>query len=744
MEIKPLKLNVNTRKEAPAADVAKRKQAANAVEPIEDAWRRIYASKLSDSDRQKLDEVKAAMEDGMLARDPSDCVNKAGKPKKFSKAEALRLWKTVQAQNREEKLRKMVEETPDNYWLITDEKRLAEFVALLENEDEIVFDVETTGIDVWNDYIVGHVISAIKADVHAYIPTLHKTDRPQLGRELVNEALRPIYEDPSIGKLAHNAKFDIHMLDREGIKLRGLTWDTQEAMRLLNENEPSFALKNLVTKYLRIESSTYGDLFGKIGFDEVDDLEIALAYAAKDGDVTLKLRNFQRAHLAKMPEALRYYETVEVPLIGVVQQMETTGFDIDLEYAEEYGRELKDGLDRLYDELIAELGDVNINSPAQLKPALERVTGESLASTDAKKVLKPLAKKYPVVKKLLEYKDSFKLYSTYINALPELIDQKTGKLYTNFNPNGAKTGRFSSGGTGVNLQNQPKKARKLFVAPEGYAILGGDWSQQEYRCLAYFTQDPKLVDNYFRGDDLYASIAAEVFGKPIEECGDGSIYRKQAKVIMLAVAYGGGANMLKDAIGVEKHEAQKFLDSFFERFPVVKEWVESNQKFVKKHGFVWMDHLQRKRRLPDAKDRSAKGHYSAVFTQSTNARVQGSAAIQTKATMIALQELCDRKTAEGRGEWRLWCVVHDEALLLVPDTLTQQDVKDFEDVMVNTYVFGNIPNKTDIEISRRWGEGLKIDEFFSGEVNRGDYNNADEYEKQKRIVGEGWQGKGAV
>lgn len=125
-----------------------------------------------------------------------------------------------------------------------------------------------------------------------------------------------------------------------------------------------------------------------------------------------------------MPEVLRYYETVEVPLIGVVQQMETTGFDIDLDYAEEYGRELKDGLDRLYDELIAELGDVNINSPAQLKPALERVTGESLASTDAKKVLKPLAKKYPVVKKLLEYKDSFKLYSTYINALPELIDQK--------------------------------------------------------------------------------------------------------------------------------------------------------------------------------------------------------------------------------------------------------------------------------------------------------------------------------
>lgn len=123
-------------------------------------------------------------------------------------------------------------------------------------------------------------------------------------------------------------------------------------------------------------------------------------------------------------------------------------------------------------------------------------------------------------------------------------------------------------------------------------------------------------------------------------------------------------------------------------------------------------HNQRKRRLPDAKDRNAKGHYSAVYTQSTNARVQGSAAIQTKETMIALQELCDRKTAEGRGIWRPWCVVHDEDLLLVPETITREDVEAFEDVMVNTYVFGNIPNKTDIEIMRRWGEGMKVDEFL--------------------------------
>ncbi|QAT67140.1 DNA polymerase I [Bacillus glycinifermentans] len=747
MELGNLRLNLSALtpkndevKNEKVTETAKRKKKAKTAEPIEESWRRIFASKLSETDRQRLNEVKAAMDAGKLARNPSDCVNKAGNPKAFSKAEAMRLWKTLQEQQREETLRKMVENTPDNYWLITNEAQLNDFLALLADEEEIVFDVETTGTDVWNDYIVGHVLTAIKADIHAYIPTKHKTDHPQLDNDFVVEKLRPFYEDESIGKLAHNAKFDIHMLDREGITLRGLTWDTQEAMRLLNENEPSFALKNLVTKYLRIKSDTYEDLFGKIGFDEVSDLRIALAYAAKDGDVTRKLRDFQREHLKKFPDILRYYETVEVPLITVVQKLESTGFDIDLDFAEEYGKEIKSEIDRLYAEIIDELGDININSPAQLKPALEEATGEKLDSTDAKKVLKPLASKHPIIKKLLEYKEKFKLYSTYINALPELIDKRTGKLYTNFNQNGAKTGRFSSGGTGVNLQNQPKEARKMFVAPKGYAILGGDWSQQEYRCLAYFSQDPKLVDNYLQGNDLYASIASEVFNKPIEECGDGSVYRKQAKVIMLAVAYGGGANMLKDAIGISKKEAQKFLDNFFERFPVVKKWVESNQAFVKKHGYVWMDRGQRKRRLPDAKDRNAKGHYSAVYTQSTNARVQGSAAIQTKATMIALQELCDRKTAEGRGEWRIWCVVHDEALLLVPDTITREDVKDFEDVMLNTYVFGNIPNKTDIEICRRWGNGMKIDEFFTGKVLREEYGKESDYTRQLQVVSEGWQG----
>lgn len=685
-------------------DADKRKKANN--ESLEDAWRRIMGTKAYESKREKFDEIRRAMFSGEIGREPGS------QGKRLSAAEVDRLWKVLQERQREQRLAEMAASVPKNYWLITDEQRLDEFCTLLDNEEEIVFDVETTGTDVWKDHIVGHVITAIKADIHAYIPTKHETDQKQLGNDLVIRKLKPYYENADIGKLAHNAKFDIHMLDREGIKLRGLTWDTQEAMRMLNENEQSFALKNLVTKYLNIPSQTYEELFGQVGFHKVKDLRVALAYAAKDGDVTKKLRDYQRDHLKKFPSIYDYYTKVEVPLINTVKEMESTGFVIDRDFARNYGVKLEMKINDLQRKILAELGDINLNSPAQLKPALEKATGEKLASTDAKKVLKPLSKKHTVVKDLLEYKALTKLTSTYINVLPELIEKRTGRMHANFNQNGAKTGRFSSGGTGVNLQNQPKEARKMFIAPKGYVMLGGDFSQQEYRALAYFSQEPKLIQNYLDGNDLYSSIASEVFNKPIEECGDGSIYRKQTKVILLAVAYGGGANMLKDAIGVSKQKAQEFLDSFFERFPVVASWIESNREFVKKHGYVWMDKQYRKRRLPDAKNRNSDFWYTSVFTQSTNAIIQGSAAIQTKVTMNELHKLCERKTAEGRGEWRIYCTVHDEMLLLVPDTITREDVKDFESVMVNSYVFGNVPNKTDIELYLRWGQGISIEEWF--------------------------------
>src|SRR5690625_300961 len=341
---------VDNKSEGLSEAVTKKKAA---TETIDEAWQRIFSMKNSDADARRLAEVKNAMDAGKIGRE----ADSAGK--RFSKAEALRLWRVLDEQRAEERLRKMVEETPDNYRLITDKGTLDEFLRLLDDEDEIVFDVETTGTDVWEDYIVGHVISAIKADIHAYIPTKHDDPAPQLDNEYVNEKLRPYYESESLGKIAHNAKFDIQMLAHEGIELRGLSWDTQVAMHVLNENERfqgrSYQLKPLVSYYLRDESATYSELFGNKGFNEVP-LDQALAYAAKDGDVTLRLRDFQRYHLKRVG-LLGYYQTVENPVIYASNEMEEAGFVIDTERAEELSKEINEELSEIKKGLIEHFGD---------------------------------------------------------------------------------------------------------------------------------------------------------------------------------------------------------------------------------------------------------------------------------------------------------------------------------------------------------------------------------------------------
>ncbi|WP_230184967.1 DNA polymerase A family protein [Priestia megaterium] len=411
-----------------------------------------------------------------------------------------------------------------------------------------------------------------------------------------------------------------------------------------------------------------------------------------------------------MPNVLKYYETVEVPLLYAIVAMERTGFDIDVEFAKTYGEEMKRDIEAKEKLLLEALGDVNLNSPAQLKPALEKAIKRKLDSTDAKRVLKPLAKEFPVIAELLSYKELTKLYSTYISVLPELVHPVTGKLHARFNPMGARTGRFSSGGNGVNLQNQPKTARKLFVAPEGWAIMGGDWKAQEVRCAAYLTQEPVLIEAFVKGHDVYSSMASDFYNKPYEECGDGTFERKAMKVGVLSALYGTGPTTLAQQLGSSVEEAKEFIAKFFEKLPHVKKWIDETKEHAKKHGFVWMDKQQRKRRLPDAKKKT-RGYdpdVSRALRQGPNACVQGTSAIQGKASLIALHELCKRKG------WKLWAVIHDEALALVPNTITREDIKEFEDVMVNTYKFGNVPNGTDIELMERWGEGVTIDEWFEG------------------------------
>lgn len=687
-----------TRKSAVSRAKAKQKPA----ESMEDAWQRVMATKLSDVDRAKLLRVKAALEAGKIGRHADKLA------KRFSKAEAQALYRDLVEVERESTLKQMVANTPDNYVMVRDYAQLDEMIVVLMKEPIIAVDSETTGLDVYSDVIVGMSFTAPTADIHYYVPTDH-VEKTAIDTAGALAKLAPILTNENIGKVLHNAKYDIHMFRRHGVDMRGLAWDTQEAMQLLNENEPSMALKNLATKYLNEPSDTFSELFGKDAkFAEVP-LDVAMVYAAKDTHITWKLYQFQRKHFAKMPSIERYMREVEVPLIYAIVDMERNGFVIDLEFAKTYGSEMKLRLDALEAELVEELNGINLNSPAQLKPALEALVGRKLESTDAKKVLKPLAKDYPTIAKLLEYKGDMKLYSTYISRLPELIHPKTDRLHAQFRQNGTVTGRFSSGGGSFNTQNQPKSARKLFVAPKGHVIMGGDWSQQEVRALAYFTQEPTLLEAYATGRDIYASMASEVYNKPYEECGDGTFERKAMKVGVLSCMYGTGPATLAQQLGITRPEADAFIEDFFKRLPMVQAWIDGNKRYAARHGFVWMDGEQRKRRLPDAKKR-VRGYdrdKSRAERQATNAIIQGSSAIQTKVTLIALHDLCKRKG------WQLWATVHDEVLLLVPEDITDAEVSEFERVMLESYPFGEVPNKTDIELGRCWGEMKSRKEWFA-------------------------------
>lgn len=757
-------------------------------ETFDEAWQRVLNMKNTDVVTEKLLKVKEAMEAGEIERS-SDKYNR-----KFSKSEALEYYEEINRKEMDKVLQDMVDNTPDNYHLVQTEKALNRVVDIVSKEEEIVFDVETTGTDVTKDYIVGHVLSAIEHNLHFYIPTKHKTDKKQLDNDLVNRVLKPVYENDAIAKVAHNFKFDYKMLEREGITVDGRIWDTQEAMKLLNENEKSYALKPLVDKYLKIPSKTYGELFGQVGFDTID-LDTALAYASKDGEVTHLLKEFQIKHLKKMPSLYNYVVDVEMPLIKIVAEMEQVGFPLDTEYAEEYAevlrKETKESWDlvqeelttaynravkRMYNselpqkgdivvvtkngkgvrsEVIKEEGDtilirsidkeygqfpveqglldtyakdlkiekkkpielkeeINLNSPQQLKLAIESLIGKEIQDTNADNTLKPLAKEYPLINELLAYREKERLLSNYFDSLPKLVNPDTGRVHSQLNQNGAKTGRLSAGGGGTfNIQNIPPEARPMFLAPEGYIIAGADFSAQEVRIIASESQEKVLLDAFKHDRDPYATLASKFFNKPYEECyknddGSDTKEREMMKVVLLSSMYGASKYGLSGSLGITIDEAEDFRRNFFNTYKNIDKFIKRTQNFVRRNGFVWIGDEERKRRLPIARSNNPmhEGEKRRALRQGPNARIQGLASIQTKRTMIELDKVC-----KERG-WSLFYTIHDEIAVLMPEDATKEDIDKFEEIMTQTYLLDGVENKADVEIQKVWSQSKTPEEWF--------------------------------
>lgn len=693
----------------------------------------IFQSKLTDGDRLKLMEVKAAIESGELGSQVESL-------KKFSKSHALGLYKVLNGLRREKYIAEMIEHKPKNYILITAEDSLIKLVRDLHNEKIIGLDTETTGVDYDKDYIVGISITLPKADYHVYIPIRHELDDFQLDADLVFGVLKYHLENKYLGKVLHNCKFDFHMFANEGIWVAGLVMDTMVAMHVLNENEMSFALKNLATKYGKFfgfedKSRTYEELFGKGGFERTP-LDIGTVYACKDTHLCYQFYLWIDENLKKRSGLHHIYYGIENPLLEVSFHMERSGFLIDLEFADTYKESLKAKISELELRLKEVFGDININSNQQLAKVLYDKMGLKDISKDRSvdaDTIKVLADQNPDIKVLLEYREVNKLLTTYIEPLPQKIWGRDGRLHGNFQQTATVTGRYAS--NSPNLQNLPPDARKMFIVPKGKVLLGKDFSQIEPRMLAFLSNDKEFQVPYMTGTDLYSTLASKVFHKPIEECGDGTKYRKMMKVGLLATMYGTSTYTLAQQLGITLEEAEQFIEDFLNTYPEARDYMQSLRDLADENQFVETLH-GRKRRFIGHKAVATKykqvcskiqktlgympkniwaekklsralkqaywevtKEYGRVARQSVNAVIQGSAADVMKLAMISVYEFLKSKGPD----WKLLATVHDEIILEVPDTITEEDLAELDRRMTIVERF-NFPVKTDTVVMSRWGE----------------------------------------
>lgn len=554
----------------------------------------------------------------------------------------------------------------DRLELLDNENKIREYIDCAITNGIIAVDTETNGLDRIDGKIAG-VCLYTPGQKGVYIPVRHESFMTgiELNTNISKEFMKDQFErmnKSNIKYVLHNAKFDMHILWwMLGIKIIPY-WDTQIGSQLLNENEPH-KLKVLYKKYVdnadeNSKVASFNSLFKGIEFNKVPP-DVAYMYASFDPIMTYELYQFQYNFIdingkyckeKGLERVAEVFRNIEMPLIQVVFEMECTGVKIDTDLAEKLKAQytkhkdaaeekfnleidkLNDKFDKLmiknpaaYNKLFKDgIRKVNISSPTQLAILFYDVL--EFESPDKKSprgtgeaILKSF--NHPLVDSILEYRSMSKLLSTYIEAIPQHIAKRDNRLHANFNQYGAKTGRFSS--SDPNLQNIPSQKttlsdgtvidaghdiRQMFIAGDGMVIVGGDFSQQEPRCLAHMSDDPHMLQAYLEGKDLYATIASKIYKMPYDECKefradgtvnpDGKARRTSVKPVLLGLMYGRGVPSIAEQMKISTQEAQKIIDDFYAEFPKVKEFVDFAQTFARDYGFVetaW----GRKRRLFD-------------------------------------------------------------------------------------------------------------------------------------------------
>lgn len=714
--------------------------------------------KNSDADKEKIKAVYDALKNSVLGLDGINT-------KDISKTTVINvLYPKLVAIKKEEMIRHLIENAPTNYHNVTDMTELSYMINCLVSEEVIAVDTEGTGVT-HDDVIVGYSITCPKADQHFYVPFRHQTGEKMLPADICMNAIRPFLEDSRVLKVLHNVKFDHEkfLYDEYSINMVNFV-DTMILMYVLNENEESYALKKLATKYgkhfgFNDKSDTYEELFGKGGFENTP-LNVAYIYACKDTHLTWSLYQWQLENLKKQPKLWHIAFDIEMPLIPVLLKMHYRGFNLDMGYAEKYLLELQEQISKMEEELAEYFPDINLNSNQQLAEYLYgtlKLPNNHNGSVD-KDALKELADEYVGVKILLEYRKLTKLKSTYIEPLPQKV-WDDGFLHGEINQMGTKTGRLAS--ENPNLQNIPPDARKIFVAPEGKLYMSCDFSKMEIFIACELSGDPNLYDALHSGADVYSVIASKSYGLPIEQCGDGTVYRKHAKTALLGCMYGALPFTIAKQVGVSIEEGKEILDNFFNGNPVLTAQIHKCHDLVAAQGYV--ETLQgRKRRFPEipAKvkllkkldqmiyqktgktgtqwDAELDGIYKAkkipydlrsnwyslnkeiqrAFRQSFNATDQGSGGDICKIALINLDKYFTElnKNLPPEKHYHIISTIHDEQLMEVPNDIPQEVIDHIDYIMCHTMPL-NVTMRTDIEFySRYYHDGKSTEQVLAGDL----------------------------
>jgi len=532
------------------------------------------------------------------------------------------------------------------YETVDDVARLDGWIARIREAKLFAFDTETTSLDYMEAELVG-VSFAVEPDEAAYVPCAH--DYPGAPRQISVSTLlgklQPLLEDEGVRKIGQNLKYDKNVLGRYGVELDGIAFDTMLESYVIDSVATRHNMDDLATRYLGIQTIRYEDIAGKgtkqLTFNQVP-IEAATNYAAEDADVTLKLHRALWPKLESEPKLREVFETIEMPLVGVLSKMERTGALVDGPALARQGEELSKRMQALVEEAWQLAGEkFNLDSTKQLGeilykrldlPVLRKTPGG--APSTAEPVLSELALEYPLPRVIMDYRSLAKLKSTYTDKLPQQINQRTGRVHTSYHQAVAATGRLSS--SDPNLQNIPvrtpegRRIRQAFVAPPGRVLVAADYSQIELRIMAHLSGDEGLRTAFARGLDVHRATAAEVFGCELDAVTGEQ--RRSAKAINFGLIYGMSAFGLGRQLGVSRTVAQEYMDRYFARYPGVAEYMERVRQEAAKRGYVETV-FGRRLYLPEINSKNAVRRQAAERT-AINAPMQGSAADIIKRAMI--------------------------------------------------------------------------------------------------------------